>query len=383
MPPGQIAPKLARFCCPDGMSRSSAIRWGEALRRELEAGRAPPQTRAAREQRAAADAERKEAEQRAAREAVTVASWVEEYLSDCEARRVRATTIRLRRIQLRYLLDVAGDRRVADVGVLDLQRLRRALSKLAPSSAQRYVKSAATCLRAAHAAGLRGPLPALEPIRGGAEDETPESFTLTELARLVAAAAVVSDRHLAVVLLGVDAGLRIGEIAGLRVEDIERGVVVVRRTIVRINRARAEHAPKSGRVRRIPATPRLLEVLQRLADASPDGWLVRAQDGRPAGAHHVREAFKTVVRRAGMSPTNAHRLRHSFATHALESGATLEEVRRLLGHHSIQQTSRYLHSTEQSARAAIDRLAARHAAAGECDRGVTAGEPRRPRLVTA
>ncbi len=329
-------------------------------------------------------AERKEAEQRAAREAVTVRAWTETYLADCAARRVRATTIRLRGQQLRYLLDACGDRPVSAVGALDLQRLRRRLAGLAASTAQRYLRAASTCLRAAHAAGLRGPVPAVEPIRGGAGDEAPESFTLAEVARLVEAAAAVSDRHLAVVLLGVDAGLRIGEIAGLQVDDLDRGgVIVIRRTIVRVDRGRLEHAPKSGRVRRIPATPRLLEVLQRLADESPDGWLVRSQDGRPAGAHHVREAFRTVVRRAGMPPANAHRLRHSFATLALEAGATLEEVRRLLGHSSIVQTSRYLHSTEASARTAIERLAARHASAGDCDRGVTAGEPRRPRLVTA
>lgn len=380
MPPGQIAPKLVRYCAPDGMSRSSAIRWGEALRRELEAGRTVPQSKAGREQRAAEVAERKEAEQRAAREAVTVASWVEEYLADCEARRVRPTTIRLRRLQLRYLVETCGDRRVADIGVIDLQRLRRALSKLAPSSARRYSAIAMTALRAAETAGLRGPVPKLEAIRGGdAGDEVPERYSDEEADRLVAAAAGLSDEHLALVLLGLDAGLRAGEICGVRVEDVDlrRGIVSVARTIVNVNGARTEHKPKSGKVRRVPLTPRLRDVLGRLVAASRDRWLFHGQDGRPASRYNLDPAFHTVQRKAGLPRRGSHLLRHTFASMTLEAGASIEELRLLLGHSSIVQTSRYTHAAAGSTRAAIDRLAARQG-----DRGVTGEGPARPRLAT-
>lgn len=385
MPRGELAPKLVRFCAPDGMSRSSAIRWGEALRRELEAGRTVPQSKAGREAKAAEVVERKEAEQRAAREALTVRAWVDEYLADCEARRIRPTTIRLRRIQLRPLVETCGDRRIADVGVIDLQRLRRALSKLAASTAKRYQSIALTALRAAEAAGLRGPVPKLEAIRGGdAGDDVPERYADDEVGRLVDAAERLTDEHLGAVLLGLDAGLRAGEICGVRVEDVDlhRGIVSVQRTIVMLDGVRVEHRPKSGRARRVPLTPRLRAVLGRLAAASADGWLFHTHDGRPASRGSLDGMVHTLQRKAGLPMKGPHKLRHTFASRMLEVGASIEELRVLLGHASITQTARYTHASASSTRAAIDRLAAQEAPDRARDRGVTGDGPARPRLAT-
>jgi integrase len=383
--PGALAPERVRYLAPPSVtSESAALRWGQSMRRELEAGRAPPQSKAGRQQKAVEIAERREAEQRAAREAVTVRAWVDEYLADCEARRVRPTTIALRRTQLRPFVETCGDRRVAEVGVLDLQRLRRALSKLAPSSANRYAAIASTALRAAEAAGLRGPVPMLEPIRGVARDDVPERYSDDEAERLVAAAVRLSDEHLGIVLLGLDAGLRAGEIAGVRVEDVDlrRGIVAVVRTIVLVRRARTEHRPKSGKVRRVPLTPRLRDVLDRLVAASTDGWLFHGRDGRPASRPTIDPKVHTAQKAAGLPTKGPHKLRHTFSSMALESGATLEELRLLLGHSSIVQTARYTHAGAGSTRAAIDRLAARQAPGRSCDARVTGEEPARPRLAT-
>ena len=49
-----------------------------------------------------------------------------------------------------------------------------------------------------------------------------------------------------------------------------------------------------------------------------------------------------------------HRLRHSYATDLLRRGASLEEVRRLLGHAAITTTVRYLHLTDRDTRTCID-----------------------------
>ena len=165
------------------------------------------------------------------------------------------------------------------------------------------------------------------------------------------------------VLLGGDAGLRIGEIAGLRVEDVDRDTITIRRTIVVIDGARIEHPPKTGRIRRVPATPRLLEVLGRLAAVSDDGWLLHSARGVAGTPSSLAYRLLEVHARAGMTSAGPHMLRHTFASLALEAGASLEEVRVLLGHASISMTARYLHADASSVRGAIGRLAAWNEAA--------------------
>lgn len=370
--PGSLRAERVRINVPASItSKSAAVRWAEAVRRDLEAGKPPPQTREAKKRATAEVVEREQATKTAERAGITMRAWVDEYLVDCAARRVRRTTIDLRRGRLRHLLAVAGDRRVADFGELDWAKLRRALVKLAASTANEIQDLVAQVLRAAERMGLRGPVPRPAKIRPDEdEDAEPEAYTVEEYERLVAAAAIDGDVHLAVVLLGGDAGLRRGEIAGLRADDLEPGGVIhVRRTIVQIDEERVAHAPKSGKTRKVPTSQRLLAVLQRLCAVTPDGWLVRNHLGEPAFARQVSGLVAQCQRRAKMPEKGPHKLRHTFATQALQAGATLREVQRLLGHSSITQTERYLHATPSSIRGAIDRLA-QHREAVAADTGL-------------
>lgn len=356
--PGQVKPERFRINVPRVVtSKLGALRWAEALKRAIERGEPVPQLREGREARLKAAEAKAQAERLAAREGMTVRAWVAEYLADCEARRIRPTTIRLRAKQLHYLLDVAGERRVTDFGELDWQRLRRALAHLAASTANWILDLANQVLVAAARAGLRGPVPRPARLRAETVPGPPPTYSVGEYERLVQAASDRGDSHLAVILLGGDAGLRRGEIAGLRAEDIEAGGVIhVRRTIVVLDGRRIEHPPKSGKTRMVPASRRLLVVLERLRDETPDGWLVRSRDGGPATARHVSDLMYVVQRRADMPERGPHMLRHTFASQALEAGATLREVQELLGHSDITTTERYLHTDAARKLGAIQRL---------------------------
>jgi hypothetical protein len=68
-------------------------------------------------------------------------------------------------------------------------------------------------------------------------------------------------------------------------------------------------------------------------------------------------AFVAACRRAEISGLHFHDLRNTFSSRLVEKGADIETVRSLLGHSSIAITQRYVHSTDERRRSAVERLA--------------------------
>ncbi len=77
----------------------------------------------------------------------------------------------------------------------------------------------------------------------------------------------------------------------------------------------------------------------------PRQWLFPGR--RPdvsIGVTSLQKVFQRAKHRAGVEKVGGiHSLRHAYATHQLESGTPVHELQRLLGHHNIQSTLRYVH----------------------------------------
>ena len=93
-------------------------------------------------------------------------------------------------------------------------------------------------------------------------------------------------------------------------------------------------------------SPRLLEELRRYWRLEqPFPWLFPMRKAsRPMNYRTAERIYSGVKNRAGITKAgNIHGLRHAFATHLLEAGTDLHTIQRLLGHHHITSTMRYLH----------------------------------------
>jgi integrase/recombinase XerD len=129
-------------------------------------------------------------------------------------------------------------------------------------------------------------------------------------------------------------GLRLKEARYLETSDInaDRGVIVVK------------HA-KGGKERLAPLSRTLLLQLRAYwkADRPTEPFLFPSSAGAaPVSADVARRALKAAAREAGiLRKVSPHTLRHCFATHLLEAGAELRTIQVLLGHTSIQTTTRY------------------------------------------
>lgn len=157
--------------------------------------------------------------------------------------------------------------------------------------------------------------------------------------------------------LAAYAGLRAGEIRGLRWPDVDlkAGEIVVRRAVCKGEEA----SPKSGHQRRIPIAAPLRVLLEAAARRRPSPWLEVAttSGGQRWGEYGLLQAFKRAAKRAGLGDEwRFHDLRHFFVTELFRSGTPAPAAQALAGHEELSTTQRYAHTVEEDLRAAIARL---------------------------
>lgn len=157
------------------------------------------------------------------------------------------------------------------------------------------------------------------------------------------------DRAILEILYGC--GLRISELAGMRLADYQPDG---RQFIIR-GKGGKERAALLG----APAERALAAWLrggrpEMATDDSAD-WLWLNQRGGRLSQRAVQLSLKRHAAAAGLPPEiHPHLLRHSFATHMLDGGADLRVVQELLGHASVSTTQLYTHVTETGKRAAVE-----------------------------
>ncbi len=185
----------------------------------------------------------------------------------------------------------------------------------------------------------------------------PRVLTVDEVQAILDACLHLRDRLLFGLLL--DTGLRVGEVLGLRHEDLmiaERQVLVVPRR--NDNGARA----KSGRRRTVPANADVLRLYVDYLNAEYGALdsdyvfvnLFGHPHGQPLGYPAVYDLVRRLRRCTGIT-FGPHMFRHTYATWLLRRGAGMESVKELLGHASITTTvDTYGHLTVEDARRALE-----------------------------
>ena len=145
--------------------------------------------------------------------------------------------------------------------------------------------------------------------------------------------AVPGLRSRAALTTAYGAGLRVAEVANLRIGDIDSSRMVIR-----------VEPGKGGKDRYVMLSPQLLAILRtywRLT--KPARWLFPGRDpDRPVSTAVLQAACRVATREAGLEkPVTMHTLRHSFATHLLEAGTDIRTIQVLLGHNDLSPTTRY------------------------------------------
>ena len=188
----------------------------------------------------------------------------------------------------------------------------------------------------------------------------PKFLTEEEMERLLRAPDINSDlgvRDRAMLELMYAAGLRVSELCGLKVADLDLDTAIV------------SCFGKGSKQRRIPIgksavhwLQRYIAVRDRLGSNNPVLFLNR---GRALSRQLAWTIIKTHAAKAEVPNVSPHTLRHSFGTHLMQHGADSRSVQALLGHSDISTTEIYTHITDLHMRKAYDRFHPRARVAGK------------------
>jgi site-specific recombinase XerD len=180
----------------------------------------------------------------------------------------------------------------------------------------------------------------------------PDVLSPDEVVRLLGATTCL--KHQAALSVAYGAGLRVSEVANLKISDIDS-----ERMLLRVERG------KGGRYRNAILPADLLTLLRQWWQQGRqqgvmqrEGWLFPGQN--PMKSISTRQLHRIVAeaaKSAGITKrVGPHTLRHSFATHLLEDGVDIRVIQVLLGHSKLDTTALYTKVATRTVRAVISPL---------------------------
>lgn len=269
-----------------------------------------------------------------------------------------AHTVRAYAADVGGLLSYLADRDIEDVSDLDLAALRRWLAhRRNASAAKATLARQVASIRAFTAWLTRQGKVATDPgarLSGPVVPRNPPTVLRPDQAAALITAGgdrpnevLLRDRAVLELLYGT--GVRVSELCGLDISDVDGS-----RRLVRVT-------GKGGRQRSVPfGIPAERAIERYLASSRPKLIAVDTPAlflGVRGGRLHpssVRRLLRRSRAKAAVPDVTPHDLRHSAATHLLEGGADLRSVQELLGHASIDSTQIYTHVSAERLRGAFD-----------------------------
>lgn len=196
-----------------------------------------------------------------------------------------------------------------------------------------------------------------------------EAFSVSEQRLIENAVLNSKDKRAIGILLCFYTGIRLGELCGLKWEDIdfEAGTMSVSRTVTRTKSSETGGtstvllvgSPKSRKsVRKIPLPDFLIEMFGKQNEHNEnDKFFILTGTETPLDPRTYQKLFKRILMNVGVKDRKFHAIRHTFATRALELGIDIKTMSEILGHSSVTVTLNiYAHSLYEQKRIAMDKL---------------------------
>ena len=165
------------------------------------------------------------------------------------------------------------------------------------------------------------------------EKKLPEILSRPEILKIFEA--TTNQKHLAILMTIYSGGLRVSEVAHLKIKDIDSD-----RMVIRINQGKG----KKDRYTLL-SNAALKQLRKYYQIYRPALWLFPGKPkDRPLRSASIQLVFKQLREKTGIQKQiTPQTLRHSFATHFLEDGGDVFRLKELMGHASLKTTLLYIH----------------------------------------
>ena len=257
-----------------------------------------------------------------------------------------------------HLLNRFGNTRMDRISSFDLEKMKSELLKAgyAPATAKHALVLVRQIFNKAIAWGLyQGENPVKGVKMPTIANQRERFLTIEEANALLGALKAKSQQVHDMALVSLHTGMRFGEIAGLKVHDIDL-----------VNGLIAISDPKNNRPRKAYMTEAVKAMLQARMqrEAKSNALIFPDENGHVMPA--ISKTFPRIVTALELNKgvkdprqrVTFHSLRHTFASWLALQGEPIQTISDLLGHRTIQMTMRYSHLTPDHKKAAIGRLEA-------------------------
>lgn len=267
-------------------------------------------------------------------EELTVRQLHQEFLSFLnQQRRAHATILAYGKDidQLVKFLENVGKKNIVNIEKTDLEAFTSKLSKdgYTPKSVSRKINSIKTFYRFLKNHNFISINPATEIKHPKYEVKPPRVLSKIEYRALRDACRSDIRTH-AIVELFLQTGLRIGELAGLYLEDIREKDITIK---------------ANGQNRLIPlnkAAKQAIDFYIKTRPATESKSLFVTKTGKPLLIRNIRTTIDRFFRIAGITDAKINDLRHTFIAHHLASGTPITVISKIVGHKRVSTTEKYL-----------------------------------------
>lgn len=277
----------------------------------------------------------------------TLNTWVSHWFMDISTKVKPSTFASYRTKMNTHILPLLGDKGLSALTEEDvsgwLDQIRKSLSSSSVRVVFLVLKS---CCAAAVKRGLIPFNPCQWIILPNEPSQTVQALSEQEQ-QLVVKGAEKHPNGLAIIL-ALETGLRIGEISGLKWEDIDfnNQLLYVRRTVQRVSNVDKtalnktvliEGTPKSATSARVvPFSEKIMTLLTNRKQQQTGKFILGGK--RPSEPRVITNWLKKICQIVSINHVPFHSLRHSFATRCIEKGVPITTISALLGHKSIKMT---------------------------------------------
>jgi integrase/recombinase XerC len=273
-------------------------------------------------------------------------AWLERWLDHLRfERRLSALTVKNYHRDIEALYTFLCNAEVSDWARVDGGHVRSFAARLhrrgqAPRSIQRRLAAVRNLFDYLLREGVVGANPGVDITAPKAPRRLPETLDADAMGRLldVRGDHPIATRDRAIMELLYSSGLRLAELAGLQVTDVDLAEGTVRVT------------GKGAKTRIVPVGAKAREALRDWLkvrpqlEKSPTTTMFISRLGRPLSNRNIQARVEHWAHRLGLPQgVSPHTFRHSFATHLLESSGDLRAVQEMLGHADIGTTQIYTH----------------------------------------